>query len=189
MSSVKNGFFIFFTEFYKLSTEFKKLKTNGKFCSILYIENKEEAKMKFFLNIDPSAEPTVTVTCPKVTATVKKIEEICAEAEIDSVLYGIDNDEVIPLTLEQVTCFFTKNNKVYAFVGDKEYLVKQRIKQIMELVDSSFIKINQGCVAKVNQIQKFSVSFGGALKVVFKNGYTDYVSRRETANIKRRFGL
>ena len=146
--------------------------------------------MKFYLKIDPDAEESVSVVCGRVSETVKRIEALCGEAEaFDGVLYGVDGDEVVPLELSEVICFFTKNNKVYAFVGTREYAVRYRIKQIMECVDDRFVKINQGCIANVRQIQKFVVSFGGALKVVFKNGYTDYVSRRETANLKRRLGL
>ena len=78
---------------------------------------------------------------------------------------------------------------MFASVGDKEYVTKLRINKVLELVDDSFVKINQGCVANASHIQKFGVSLGGALKVVFKNGYCDYVSRRELPNIKRRFGL
>ena len=146
--------------------------------------------MKFFLKIDPNAEPSVTVVCNRVNAMVRKIEDFCKEAEVDeSVLFGYLDEEVVPLDLGEVVCFFTKDNKVYALIGDKEYAVKLRIKQVMEIVDDSFIKINQGCVANVRKIAKFAVSFGGALKVVFVNGYSDYVARRETKNIKRRLGL
>lgn len=146
--------------------------------------------MKFFLKIDNGQEPSVTVVCDRVNATVKKIEELCKDDErAGEMLYGFNDDEVVPLALPQITCFFTKDNKVYALVGDKEYGVKLRIKQIMDIVDDAFIKINQGCVANVSQMRQFKVSFGGALKVIFKNGYTDYVSRRETKNVKRRLGL
>lgn len=145
--------------------------------------------MKFFLKIDPRQEPSVTVTCAKVSATVKKIEELCSSEDEDAILYGYDGDEVIPLDFCEITCFFTKENRVYALVEDREYFVKYRIKEISDMVDDTFIKINQGCIANVNQIKKFSASLGGALRVTFKNGYVDYVSRRETANIKRRLGL
>lgn len=146
--------------------------------------------MKFYLALDEKAEPSVTVVCRKVTATVKKIEDLCGEADTeDELLNAYADGEILPLELADVTCFFTKDNKVFVSVGDKEYATKLRIKQVMELVDDSFIKINQGCVAKASQIQRFTVSFGGAMNVVFKNGYSDYVSRRELSNIKRRFGL
>lgn len=146
--------------------------------------------MKFFLVVDKEQEPSVTVVCDRVTRTVAKIEELCKDYDENEIqLNGYSDDEIVPLELADVACFFTKENKVYASVGKKEYATKLRIKQVMELVDDSFIKINQGCVANVRHIARFSASFGGALKVVFKNGYGDYVSRRELSNIKRRFGL
>lgn len=146
--------------------------------------------MKFYLKLDDTAEPSVTVVCHKVTPTVKEIEMLCNTFNTeDELLYAYANGEILPLELADVTCFFTKDGKVYVSVGDKEYVTKLRIKQVMEMVDDSFVKINQGCVAKVNQIQRFTVLFGGAMNVLFKNGYSDYVSRRELSNIKRRFGL
>ena len=146
--------------------------------------------MKFYLKLDDNAEPSITVVCRKVTPMVKKIEELCDTYDTEEeLLYAYNDGEILPLELADVTCFFTKDGKVYASVGDKEYVTRLRIKQVMEMVDDSFVKINQGCVAKVSQIQRFTVSFGGALNVVFKNGYSDYVSRRELSNIKRRFGL
>ena len=146
--------------------------------------------MKFFLKIDQEQEPSVTVVCNKVTPAVTKIEALCQElCSVDECLYGYLDEEIIPLDLASVACFFTKDGKVFAATNDKEYVTKLRIKQVLELVDDRFIKINQGCVICIRQIQKFSVSFGGALKVTLKNGYCDYVARREVANIKRRLGL
>ncbi len=146
--------------------------------------------MKFYLVIDDEREASVTVVCDKVTATVKKIEELCKDFdEQTELLYGYSENEIVPLELFRIACFFTKDGKVFASIEEKEYATKLRIKQVLELVDDSFIKINQGCVVNVNQIQKFTASFGGALKVVLKNGYSDYVARRELSNIKRRFGL
>lgn len=146
--------------------------------------------MKFYLVLDDEKEPSVTVVCNKVTATVEKIRELCNDAITDhELLYGYLDDEIIPLALSCVGCFYTKDGKVFASMDGKDYATKLRIKDVMELVDDSFIKVNQGCVANVHYIQKFAVSFGGALRVVLKNGYSDYVSRRELPNIKRRFGL
>ena len=146
--------------------------------------------MKFFLVLDEEKESSVTVVCNKVTATVRQIEALCKDAEEETgLLYGYADDEILPLELNRVICFYTKDGKVFASVGNKDYAIKLRIKQVLEIVDDSFIKINQGCVANVHCIEKFTASFGGALKVVFKNGYSDYVARREVSNLKRRFGL
>ena len=144
--------------------------------------------MKFHLVIDKEKEPSVTVVCDRVTSVVAKIEEICKETD-ENLLYGYTVDEIIRLSLPELACFFTRDNKLFACVDDKEYAVKLRVKQVLELVDDSFIKINQGCIVNVRQIQRFKVSIGAGLKVVLKNGYTDYVARREVKNVKRRLGL
>jgi len=46
-----------------------------------------------------------------------------------------------------------------------------------------------GAVKVDELIKKFDVSFGGALTVIFKNGYTDYVSRRQMKIVKERIGF
>ena len=146
--------------------------------------------MKFFLVLDKEKEPSVTVASGKMTRFVEKIEALCQEYdENEEIIYGYADEEILPLPLMDVDCFFTKESKVFAAVGAKEYATKLRIKQIEGLVDDSFIKINQGCIVNVKQVEKFAVSFGGALKIVLKNGRFDYVARREVKNIKRRFGL
>ena len=146
--------------------------------------------MKFYLKFDNDADPSVTVVCSKVTPTIKKIEALCEEFSAEEeLLYGYLEDEILPIELSEVTCFYTKEGKVFVSIGEKEYSTKLRIKRILDLIDDSFIKINQGCIANIRQISRFSASFGGALQVHFKNGYSDYVSRRELPNIKRRFGL
>jgi DNA-binding LytR/AlgR family response regulator len=146
--------------------------------------------MKFFLVIDKEKEPSVTVVCDKVTRTVAQIEALCKEEGMDTgLLYGYDGEEIVPLELPEVTCFFTRDNKVFARMKGKDYVTKLRVKDVVDLVDDSFVKINQGCVANVKHIKKFAASFGGSLRVFFADGYSDYVSRRELSRVKRRFGL
>lgn len=146
--------------------------------------------MKFNLIVDENQEPSVTVVCNRVTSVVEKIERLCKELDDGTeLIYGYSGDEVTPLELALVDCFFTKDGKVFAIFEGAEYATRLRIKQVVEMVDDSFIRVNQGCVINVRSIQKFAVSIGGALKVVLKNGFSDYVARRELKNIKRRFGL
>ena len=52
-----------------------------------------------------------------------------------------------------------------------------------------YVKINQSCYANIKNIKKFESTIGGSLKVIFKNNYVDYISRRELKNVKERMGL
>ena len=90
---------------------------------------------------------------------------------------------------QEVFCFIVENSKVYAICDDKKYLLKLRLYNIEQTLDKDFIKINQSSIANINKIQKFDASIGGTLKVIFKNGYTDYVPRRNIKHVKERLGL
>jgi DNA-binding LytR/AlgR family response regulator len=72
---------------------------------------------------------------------------------------------------------------------EDKLLVKLRLYQLEERLDKCFIKINQSCIANVRQISKVEATFSGALSVVFKNGYRDYISRRNLKKVKERLGV
>ena len=58
-----------------------------------------------------------------------------------------------------------------------------------QMLGEGFVKINQSCIANTKKILRFSASISGALQVTFKNGYRDYVSRRQLKTVKKRMGL
>jgi DNA-binding LytR/AlgR family response regulator len=58
-----------------------------------------------------------------------------------------------------------------------------------ELLPECFIKINKSSLANQNRIERFTGMYTGAVDVVFKSGYTEYVSRRCFADIKRRLNV
>ena len=87
-----------------------------------------------------------------------------------------------------VNCFISESNKVFALTNEK-LQVKLRLYQVEELLDESYIKINQSCIANIRQIERVEATFSGALSVIFKNGYKDYISRRNLKNVKERLGI
>lgn len=117
---------------------------------------------------------------------IRQIEKILSD-EVS--LTGYLDDEIIKLELDKIECFITYDNKTYAYVGNKQYVVKARLYQLEELLTDSFIKINKSCIANINRIKNFKATIGGSLMVVFKNNYQDYISRRELKNVKMRMGI
>ena len=61
--------------------------------------------------------------------------------------------------------------------------------ELEEKLPLDFVKINQSCLANIKKIERFSASVGGSLKVIFKNGHTDYVSRRQLRTVKEKLGI
>ena len=143
--------------------------------------------MKYSLFIDKDREEELILYVHEESDLVKDIIKLASSE--DKSISGTCDDEIKKIIPSEVSCFISDGNKVYALVKDKKYLVKKRLYQLEELMDDSFIKINQSCIANRRRILKFKASIGGSLMVIFDNKYIDYVSRRELKNIKQRMGL
>ncbi len=143
--------------------------------------------MKCYTYIKKDEEEKVLIYAHEKTRLVEDIESLVLSSEID--LNGTNDGEIIKIDINDVVCFISENNKVYALIGDKRYQIRYRLYQLEELNLNIFIKINQSCLANKTKIKRFETTIGGALKAVFKNGYVDFISRRELKNVKKRMGL
>lgn len=143
--------------------------------------------MKCTVILDKTREEEILVYARERTPLVDEIERLAAEntAQLNGFLRG----EIVKLDTKDIYCFTVDGGKLYAITEKDKYLLKTRLYNVEETLDKSFIKINQSSIANINKIQKFDASISGTLKVIFKNGYTDYVSRRNIKNIKERLGL
>jgi len=144
--------------------------------------------MKFSFIVDKEREEEIIIYAHERNEIVNAIEKIvCSD---DAKLFGItDRDELINLEAKNISCFFVENNKVYAMRGQEKLLVRQRLYQLEEKYDQDFVKINQSCLVNLNMIAKFSSSISGALSITLKNGYKDYISRRQLKTVKERIGF
>ena len=143
--------------------------------------------MKYQLIIDKTKEESVIITVHEKTEKIKQIEDIINANKYQ--ILGYYQEEIIPINIEEVYAFYTNDSKVYACLKDKNLLIKERVYQIEEILGDSFIKINQGCIVNVGKILKFDSSISGSIKVILKNNFSDYISRRELKNVKRRMGI
>ena len=143
--------------------------------------------MKCYTYIEETEEEKVLIYAKERTKLIDDIESLVISSDID--LTGTYNEEIVKINVNDVVCFISENNKVFALINDKKYQIRQRLYQIEEMNLNAFIKLTQSCLANKNKIKKFESTIGGALKVIFKNGYIDYISRRELKNVKQRMGI
>lgn len=143
--------------------------------------------MKYTLIIDKTREEEITIVAHEKKEIFDKIEKLVNSDSSD--IIGIEGEDIVILDLNRVACFISDDNNVYALLDNHKYKIKKRLYQIEEILDLNYIKINQSCIANIKQIAKFKASFNGFLEVIFKNGYKDFVSRRELKNVKERIGL
>ena len=159
--------------------------------------------MKIKTIIDPNEEERAViyakkqsefVTCLERLFSLPKeqvcelVERACSEP-ITSELIAYNGSVGVKIRICEVLCFTLIDGKLYALTQNEKLLLKCRLYQIEEMLSCDFVKINQSSVANINGIERFDTSISGTLKVRFKNGFTDYVSRRCLKNVKERLGL
>lgn len=141
------------------------------------------------LNIiyDKEHKEEILIYAHEKNSLVTEIEELVEKSYKE--LLGYRNDEIIKLSVKDVVCFTVESGKVYAICGNTRLQIKQRLYQLEEMLDKSFVKINQSTIANIKKIDRFNASLQGSLMVIFKNGYKDYVSRRQMKIVKERIGF
>jgi DNA-binding LytR/AlgR family response regulator len=142
--------------------------------------------MKLKIFVDKTKEEEILIYVHEKNGLVEEIERLVSENNFE--LIGYKDNEAQKLSLLEVNCFICENNKVFALT-DEKLAVRLRLYQIEDLLDDNFVRINQSCIANIRKIEKTQADFSGALTVVFKNGYRDYISRRNLKKVKERLGV
>ena len=146
--------------------------------------------MKFTLIIDKEKDEEVVATVHERTALTDEIEALILKyAGIDRIP-AYTEDDMKMLAFSEIECVTVLDGKTYAIDSqNRRYRLKQRLYELEALLPSSFIRINKSTLANDNRLDRFVVTYSGAVDAVFQCGYTEYVSRRCFAQIKRRFNV
>ena len=144
--------------------------------------------MKFNLIIDKSKDEEITATVHSRSSLIDEIEALVLQSEIKDFVTVFSEDEIKTISFDEIECITVLDKKTFVIsVKGEKFRIKMRLYEIEEILPSGFIKINKSSVANEKFIERFSVSFSGAVDAVFKSGYKEYVSRRCFAEIKRRY--
>lgn len=143
--------------------------------------------MKCEIVIDPAGEERVVIHARQENDLTRAICRLVEKHTTQ--LVGYRNGEIVPLIPAQITCVMVEGDRVFAQCENERLQMKQRLYVLEEMLGDAFVKINQSCLANVSKVERFDASVSGTLKVKFKNGHTDYVSRRQMKYVKERFGI
>ncbi|MBE6986776.1 MAG: LytTR family transcriptional regulator [Ruminococcaceae bacterium] len=142
--------------------------------------------MKLKLIIDKEKDEEVVITAHQRTALIDEIEALISK-HTDRIP-GYTEDNIKMLSVSQIECITVLDGKTYAIDHkNRRYRLKQRLYELEQQLPSSFIRINKSALANEARLDRFQVTYAGSVDAVFKCGYTEYVSRRCFAQIKRRF--
>ena len=140
--------------------------------------------MKCRIFIDKNREEEVQIFVHERNALSEKIKELCQNDGLE--IFGKKDRTTYRINMQEVVCFVSENNKVFAVTDMEKYEIDKRIYELEAECPETFVKINQSCIANISKIKSFDAKISGTLLVNFKNGYCDYVSRRQLKNVKER---
>lgn len=141
--------------------------------------------MKLKLIIDKEKDEEVVITAHQHTALVEEIEALISK-HTDRIP-GYAEDDIKMLSVSEIECVTVLNGKTYAIDSKNvRYRLKQRLYELEQQLPPSFFRINKSTLANEAHLDRFAVTYAGSVDAVFKCGYTEYVSRRCFAQIKRR---
>ena len=143
--------------------------------------------MKCTTVIDPNREEEIVIYLKNESDLPERVKELVDGPPFELIGYG--ERQIVYLDVREVVCFTVEGGKVYALTERDRWQIRLRLYKLEEGLDHDFLKINQSCIANVRKIQRFDVSLGGSLLVIFQNGYRDYVSRRRIKAVKERIGF
>ena len=144
--------------------------------------------MIFKLIIDKENDEEVVATVHQRTALIDEIETLILKYAGADRISGYTEGDIKMLSVSEIECVTVLDGKTYAIdSGNRRYRLKQKLYELEEQLPSSFIRINKSTLANENRLDRFSVTYAGSVDAIFKCGYSEYVSRRCFAQIKRRF--
>lgn len=144
--------------------------------------------MKFKLIIDAEKDEEVVATVHARSPLTDEIERLVMQHTGTDRIAAYTEDEIKMLPFTDIECITILDGKTYAIdTTNRRYRLKLRLYELEKILPSSFIRINKSTLANETRLERFTASFSGAVDAVFKCGYTEYVSRRCFAEIKRRF--
>ena len=144
--------------------------------------------MKFRLIIDSDREEEVLIYAKKENALTREIEALVNAHSAALIGYN-EEKQIATLSPDEIVCITVEDGRVFALTADGKWQLRERLYAVEEKLGPQFVKINQSCIANVKQIDRFDASLSGSLLVLFKNGYRDYVSRRQLKSVKERIGF
>ena len=144
--------------------------------------------MKYKLIIDKDVEEEIIAIVHAPSSLTVEIEDLVRKFSGADFIMGYREEETRKLSFGEIECITVLDRKVIAIdTKGNHYLLKDRLRDLENILPSYFIRINKSTLANEHRVQRFDAVFSGGVDAVFYCGYKEYVSRRCFAEIRRRY--
>ena len=85
----------------------------------------------------------------------------------------------------EVISFYAEGQRVMAMDDKKKYVISKKLYELeKEYEPLCFVRISKSEIVNYKKIRSLDVSLTGTIKVIMKNGYETYTSRRNVSKLK-----
>ncbi|WP_416829018.1 LytTR family DNA-binding domain-containing protein [Ectobacillus polymachus] len=134
-------------------------------------------------------ETKLVIYCNELTKEVQQLVDRLGAMQCKTVA-GIQDENIFLLNPEDIDCFYSENQKVYAKVGKKAFWVKKKLYELEEmLTGTSFVRVSNSCIVNMDQVDRLDISYAGTIELILKTGEREFVSRRYMSKIKKYLGI
>ena len=84
-----------------------------------------------------------------------------------------------------IITFYAEKQKVYALGGEKKYTLAKTLTELeRELSNCGFFRSSKSELVNLRKIRSLDLGVTGTIRVIMKNGYETYTSRRNVSKLK-----
>lgn len=135
---------------------------------------------------DEYEETSITIQAREWTEELEALVKIIKSTKRTR-LMGVDQEQSILLQPDEIDFIYAEKRKVYAAVQKQRIELKMKLYEAEALLEPhTFIRFSKSVIGNLNHIERFELAFNGNLRVHFKSGNKEYVSRKYVANLKEK---
>ena len=118
-----------------------------------------------------------------------KVREVVGELHsvFDEVIYGTDErGERLAINMGSVISFYAEGQRVIALNADGRFYISKKLYELEKMLpEPAFVRISKSEIINIRKIGKLDMSLTGTIRIIMKNGYSTFVSRRNVARLKK----
>jgi len=145
-------------------------------------------KIKLKTEISEDIKDTeIIIKTNKLTDEIQSVIDILQN--FDTYLNNIiatQNNDIFIIDVEDIICLYSENKNNYCRTINGTYKIKYTLYELEnKLSPKNFIRISNSCIANFKQVEFFNNEIVGTIKVKYKDGNVDYVSRRRINHVMK----
>ena len=135
-------------------------------------------------NISRNEEENVLIRCYKVNDEVREITDFIRAR--DGMISGYDDSQIFQIALRDVYYFEGVDNKVYAYLKNNVYEVKNKLYELEEsFQDRKFFRCSKSILVNLLKIECVKPALNGRFTAILLNREQVIISRQYVPELKK----